>query len=98
MLKLNVIISVFVLFFVGYSLAISENTISTFNFIQSDQKQQAIKKGFGLFRAGKLDESEAVFKEILRKDNKILIAKEMLAIISFKKQDYDSAENLARIC
>jgi hypothetical protein len=58
MLKLNVIISVFVLFFVGYSLAISENTISTFNFIQSDQKQQAIKKGFGLFRAGKLDESK----------------------------------------
>ncbi len=58
MLKLNVNLNVFVLFFVGYSLAISENTISTFNFIQSDQKQQAIKKGFGLFRAGKLDESK----------------------------------------
>ena len=58
MLKLNVNLNVFVLFFVGYSLAISENTISTFNFIQSDQKRQAIKKGFGLFRAGKLDESK----------------------------------------
>jgi Tfp pilus assembly protein PilF len=81
MLKLNVILSMFVLFFVGYSLAISENTISTFNSIHSDQKQQAIKKGFRLFKAGELDESEEVFKEILRKDKNTLIAKEMLAVI-----------------
>ena len=98
MLKLNVILSVFVLFFVGYSLAISENTIATINSSQSDQKQQAIKKGFRLFKAGELDESEEVFKEILRRDKNTLIAKEMLAVISYKKQDYVSAEKIARIC
>ncbi len=83
---------------VGHSLLVSGQNVSTVSQIQSDQKQQAIKKGFRLFKAGELDESEEVFKKILRRDKNTLIAKEMLAVISYRKQDYVSAEKIARIC
>jgi len=98
MRRFNISLLVFILIFLGNSLLFSEHNVSLLGQIYSDQKQEAIKKGFGLFKAGKLDESEAVFKEILRKDRKILVAKEMLATISFRKKEYNSAEKLARIC
>ncbi len=66
--------------------------------VQSEKKQQAIKKGLLLFKAGDLDASEDVFEKILMHDNKTLIAKEMLAVISFRKENYSKAEKLARLC
>ena len=66
--------------------------------VQFDKKQQAIKKGLQLFKAGDLDASEDVFEKILMRDNKTLIAKEMLAVISFRKEEYSKAEKLARLC
>ena len=98
MKRLNVTLTVFILLVIGHSLLVSGQNVSTVSQIQSDQKQQAIKKGLRLFKAGELDESEEVFKKILRRDKNTLIAKEMLAVISYRKQDYVSAEKLARIC
>jgi curli biogenesis system outer membrane secretion channel CsgG len=65
---------------------------------QSEKKQQAIKNGLRLFKAEKLDESEEVFENILKHDNKTLIAREMLAIIAFRKGDYARAEKIANMC
>jgi curli biogenesis system outer membrane secretion channel CsgG len=65
---------------------------------QSAKKQQAVKRGLQLFKAGDLDASEDVFEQILAHDNKTLIAKEMLAVISYRKEEYSKAEKLARLC
>jgi TolB-like protein len=65
---------------------------------QSVKKQQAIKRGLQLFKAGDLDASEDVFEKILMHDNRTLIAKEMLAVISYRKGEYSKAEKQARLC
>ena len=64
---------------------------------QYNQKQQAIKKGLKLFKAEELDASAEVFENILSHDKNTLIAKEMLAVISYRKGDYKEAETLARL-
>jgi TolB-like protein len=54
-----------------------------------------IKEGMMLFKQGRFDESEKVFKQILNGNTNSLISKEMLAIISYKNKDYAQAQKYA---
>jgi TolB-like protein len=94
----NATFIVLIFFIIGHSSFISEQNNIVSAQTQNEQKQQAIKKGFRLFKAGELDASETVFENILKHDNKTLIAKEMLAVISYRKGAYAKAEKLARLC
>jgi TolB-like protein len=98
MKKFYLLLTLLILFIVGHSPFISEQHGLVAGQSQPTQKQQAIKKGLGLFKAGEFDKSEEVFNEILKRNNNTLIAKEMLAVISFRKQDYVLAEKRVRIC
>ena len=58
-------------------------------------EQNPVKKGLQLYKSGDLEESEVVFKNILKQDQGVLIAKEMLAVINFNQNEYREAEKFA---
>jgi tetratricopeptide (TPR) repeat protein len=79
----------------GTTLTLSAENQLHVSETQDEQYQNQVKKGLRLFKEGRIDESEEVFENILDKNHKSLIAKEMLGIISYKKDEFNEAEKYA---
>jgi Tfp pilus assembly protein PilF len=79
----------------GYSVSPPVIQVFPLQSIQMEDLQAEIKKGIRFFKNGRLQEAEKIFKEVLNQNQNVLIAKEMLGLVSVRKNDYNSAQRYA---
>jgi tetratricopeptide (TPR) repeat protein len=65
-------------------------------FLHADPARKLIAKAAERHRAGKLEEAEAIYREILRRDPRNLEALRLLALIAINTEHYGQAEQLLK--
>ncbi|MDP9199921.1 MAG: sulfotransferase [Pseudomonadota bacterium] len=65
-------------------------------FLRSDPARQQISRAADHHRAGRLQEAEAIYRELLRRDPRNLEALRLLALIAMNAEQYGQAEQLLK--